>query len=298
MSRVVVKNGRIYAPDLLHETKRILSSWNVRAKKKFSQNFLIDSTVYDRMIEYAGIENSDSVLEVGPGLGLLTRKLAVSAYSVVAVEYDESLREYTRENILNENIRHEFRDVLDIEHTDIAKWFQNETYKIVANLPYAISGAFFRKFTASDMRPKSMTVMVQKEVGERIVAKTGDMSVLSVSVQTYGSATYCETVPKDVFLPQPKVDSAIVHVDFEKPGHVFGSEAEEKKFWQLVKIGFSAPRKKLTNNLSAGLRIDKDKAASMLDAAGIEIRSRPQDVQIKQWVRLANVDKIIDIYTK
>lgn len=284
--RTIMKDGRMYSPDLLADTTHALEVWGVGARKRFSQNYILDSQVCARMVETAGVSKKDSVLEAGPGLGFLTSILADHAGKVVSVEFDESLKPILTSAMAGrQNTSVVFKDVLDVTKDDISEWFPKK-YKIVANLPYAITGAFFRKFLDAKLRPQSFTVLVQKEVGGRICAESGNLSLLGLSVRVAGEPTYIETVPREMFYPSPKVDSAVIHIDCTKPGVVFDSK-EEDAFWRLARIGFSSPRKTVENNLAAGFHVTKHDAGDWLQKAGINPKMRPQDISLEQWIALS-----------
>lgn len=283
--------GQLYSPDLLPDTLEALRTWDLSAKKKLSQNFLVDSEVFKRIIKAADLRPEDQVMETGPGLGYLTQLLAAQVKKVVAVEYDQSLSKILASSLATKShVTVIFKDALDVRVEELQTWFQG-SYKIVANLPYAITGAYLRKYLATDFRPQSFTLLLQKEVAERICAKTGQMNLLALSVQVYGQPRYVETVPKEVFYPSPKVDSAILHVNCEQPTVNFDSAVDETWFWRLAHIGFSSPRKVLVNNLAVGLKLDRAIFLKWLDQLKLSPKARPQELSLEAWVNLSSLSQ-------
>ncbi|MCK4539919.1 ribosomal RNA small subunit methyltransferase A, partial [Candidatus Parcubacteria bacterium] len=210
--------------DLLQKTKQICKENNIKPARSRGQNFLINENVYDLIVNSAEIDKNDTVLEVGPGLGFLTEKLAKKAKRVIAVELDDKLADLLRvnlkekkisnvevvnENILDVNFEAGEKKELSSEASELSSW-QRMNYKIVANIPYNITSVFLRKFLSSENKPSSMVLMLQKEVAERVTAKPGKMSLLAVSVQFYADVKIIDFVSKTDFWPMPAVDSAVV----------------------------------------------------------------------------------------
>ncbi|MCK5509991.1 ribosomal RNA small subunit methyltransferase A [Candidatus Parcubacteria bacterium] len=267
--------------NLLNKTKQICKENNIKPARSRGQNFLINEDVYDLIVDSAKIDKNNTVLEVGSGLGFLTEKLAGKAKKVIAVELDDKLAELLRANLKEKNISNievVNEDILDIN-------FKIPNYKVVANLPYNITSVFLRKFLSCDNKPSSMVLMLQKEVAERIIAKPGKMSLLAVSVQFYAKAEIIEYAPKTDFWPMPKVDSAIIKLVGTGHCHVFVGEFE-KKFFQLVKIGFSSKRKMLKNNLANGYHINQKQAGEWLKKAGFNEKIRAQEMSVEDWAVL------------
>ena len=244
---------------------------NIKAKKSLGQNFLKDEVVLNHIIESANLSKDDVVLEIGPGHGALTEKLAAVCKQVIAIELDERLIELLHTKLVgNQNVEIFHGDILKINLPELIEKYnlQNIGYKVVANLPYYITSPIIRLLLETKYPPTEMVVMVQKEVAERIVAKKGAMSILAVSVQYYAKAEFLFTVFKESFEPMPKVDSAILKISFiassplgedvrrTDEGNIV-SETETKKFFRIVKSGFSAKRKTLINNLANGLQLEK-----------------------------------------
>jgi 16S rRNA (adenine1518-N6/adenine1519-N6)-dimethyltransferase len=270
--------------DLLKKTQEICRIYDIKPQRSMGQNFLVSLEVYKKIVASANIKKEDVVLEVGPGLGFLSAELLKEAKKVIAVELDAkiakvlelALSAHSIDNleIISENI-------LDFNADTLEK-----DYKIVANLPYNISSVFLRKFLSADNKAKSLTLMLQKEVVERIVAEPGKHSLLSLSVQYYSQAKYVDTVKKENFWPQPKVDSAILHLDIKEDKDISLSKDEQKIFFILLKFGFSAKRKKLINNLVGALQVENKLIQTKMQAADIDISIRAQDLSLNDWQRL------------
>ena len=270
--------------DLLKKTQEICRIYDIKPQRSRGQNFLVSLEVYKKIVASANIKKEDVVLEVGPGLGFLSAELLKEAKKVIAVELDAkiakvlelALSAHSVDNleIISENI-------LDFNADTLEK-----DYKIVANLPYNISSVFLRKFLSADNKAKSLTLMLQKEVVERIVAEPGKHSLLSLSVQYYSQAKYVDTVKKENFWPQRKVDSAILHLDIKEDKDISLSKDEQKIFFRLLKFGFSAKRKKLINNLVGALQVENKLIQTKMQAADIDINIRAQDLSLNDWQRL------------
>ncbi|MBI5071676.1 ribosomal RNA small subunit methyltransferase A [Candidatus Falkowbacteria bacterium] len=283
----------------LNIIKSFCKKYGVRPSKEFGQNFLIDREVLETMVEAADLKRGDVILEIGPGFGVLTAELVKRVSRVIAVEADRKMANALRE------IMADFQNV-EIIQDDVLKFsifnfqfsnnfqnskfkIQNYSYKIVANLPYQITSAVFRKFLSEEPRPNEITVMVQKEVAERICAKPGEMSLLSLSVQFYGQPEIVAIVPRRVFWPEPEVDSAILKISNIRG--IFAKNEKEispEKFFRLAKIGFSARRKQLQNNLAGGLRLSNKAVQDILIKIGLDPKVRAQDLAIEDWIRLIN----------
>jgi 16S rRNA (adenine1518-N6/adenine1519-N6)-dimethyltransferase len=271
--------GGEVAGSLLVQTRRLLRQFDLRARKGLGQHFLIDGEVLKNIIAAAELTSSDTIIEVGPGLGVLTRELAQRARRVIAVELDNKLAAALKQTLASlNNVTIINDDVLKLEPASLAA-----DYKVVANLPYYITSPVLRHFLEASIKPKVMILMVQKEVAEAIAARPGEMSILSVSVQLYGEPKLISYVPADCFYPPPKVDSAIVRIDLYPQPKV---AVDEKNFFDLVRAGFSAPRKQLANSLAQGLGIAKADALSLLKAAGIAPQRRAETLSLEEWARL------------
>ncbi len=271
--------------DLFKKTKQICRLYGIEPRRSKGQNFLISEKVYDKIVELADISEKDTILEVGPGLGFLTAKLAEKAKKVIAVELDDVLSGFLKDAIKSqgvENVEVINQNILDI---GLNSKFQtaNSKLKIVANLPYNITSVFLRKFLSeNEFKPDSMVLMLQKEVAQRITARPGKMSLLACSVQLYADAEIVLDVPSKLFWPRPKVDSAVVKLRIKNERSRF----DEKKLFQLLKFGFAAKRKMLRNNLAAGYRIKPAEVDLIMAEVGLKGSSRPQDLSIEDWLLL------------
>jgi 16S rRNA (adenine1518-N6/adenine1519-N6)-dimethyltransferase len=273
---------------LLSETKSICKQYNILPSRTRGQNFLINENIYDSIIVAANLSKKDIILEVGPGLGILTRLLCKHAGKVIAVELDKKIYDYlviAKELEKLGNLELLNKNILDVETQNFASLQAGrDDFKIVANLPYNITSIFLRKFLSGKNKPSEMILMLQKEVAQRIVAKPGKMSLLAVSVQFYAEAEIIEYVGKENFWPQPEVDSAIVKIKCTDTK--FCVRINEKDFFRIVKIGFSAKRKKLVNNLANGLHKKPAKITPILEKIDLGSNIRAQELRIEDWVRL------------
>ena len=265
---------------LLSRTKKLLASYDLRARKGLGQNFLVDGSILKKIASAAELTSSNTVIEVGPGLGVLTETLVEQTGKVIAIELDNNLAnilkthfsESNKVTVLNE-------DVLKVNPADILGTETN--YKVVANLPYYITSAVIRHFLEASAKPTMMVLMVQKEVAQQITAQPGEMSLLSVSVQLYGKPTIVSKVAARCFYPAPNVDSAILKIAVYAqpkiaPGDITG-------FFDIVRAGFSANRKQLPNSLANGLKIPKSDIIPLLEKAGIDPKRRAETLTIVEW---------------
>jgi 16S rRNA (adenine1518-N6/adenine1519-N6)-dimethyltransferase len=262
-----------------------LKRYGLRADKRLGQNFLQDSSALEKITQTAEIQADDCVLEIGPGLGSLTRHLAASARKVAAVELDPDLIR-PLEAILTPypNVRIVHGDILDLP---ISGLVDQPGYIVAANIPYNITSAIIRHLLESEPKPRRIVLTVQKEVAERICAKPGDMSLLALSVQVYGSPRIEAKIPASAFHPVPKVDSAILRIDiYDQP---LIPRETLPVFFKLIKAGFSQKRKMLKNSLAAGLHIEAVKAEDMLKSAGINPMRRAETLSIEEWGGLCGV---------
>lgn len=257
--------------------KAIFAELGISPQKRLGQNFLIDKNVLDKIVEVAELNKYDFVLEIGPGLGALTEELTERACGVVAIEADKKLAHELREKFkIVKNLKIIEEDFLKL---DLSKLDLKKDYKVVANLPYSITSATIRKIMEADSKPSMAVLMVQKEVAERICAKSGNMNLLALSVQYFGTPKLLFTVSKESFWPVPKVDSAVIKITMDKKR----DKKDAEKFFRIARVGFSAPRKQLQNNLSNGLHIMKEEVKSFLEKAGLDPKVRPEDLEVEDW---------------
>lgn len=268
--------------NLLQKTLELCQLYGIKPSRSKGQNFLIEEEVYDRIVDSANIKKEDTVLEVGPGLGFLTLKLGEKAKKVLAVELDTKIFQFLQVMLQTqkiENIKVFNNDILQAKGEKFSKVGK---YKIVSNLPYNITSVFLRKFLSLSNKPELIVLMLQKEVAQRIVAQAPDMSLLSASVQFYAQAEILFEVNRDKFYPAPEVDSAVIRI--KTIANRLKNYEEEKKFFSILKIGFSAKRKMLKNNLSLGLKIDIKKIEDILQQVGLGPKVRAEELTIENWL--------------
>lgn len=273
-------------------TIRILQRFDFHFQKKFGQNFLIDPHVLERIIAAAEITQEDFVLEIGPGIGTMTQYLCEHARSVLAVEIDrnlipileETLRSYDNVTILNE-------DILKLDIQEIAeKYNEGKPIKVVANLPYYITTPIIIGLFESHVPLESITVMVQKEVADRMQAGPGtkDYGALSLAVQYYSSAKVVANVPPNCFMPRPKVGSAVIRLACHRERPV--SVQDEAFLFRVIRASFNQRRKTLQNGLGndASLPVSKEQAAAAIEALGLPSSVRGETLTLEQFAALAN----------
>jgi 16S rRNA (adenine1518-N6/adenine1519-N6)-dimethyltransferase len=249
-----------------------------KQKKSLGQHWLTDPQVLEAITEYAEVKGSNTVLEIGPGLGTLTQKLLEQARHVIAVEID---RELAR------NLTKNKTDNLTVVQGDILKFDLSSLptgYKVVANIPYYLTSNLIKVLSESSNPPHIMVLLVQKEVAQRVAAKPGQMSILAISAQLYHRAELGVVVPAELFDPPPKVDSQVIILK-RHPKPLF-HELDTRVFFKIVKAGFSAKRKKLSGALSGGLGVSKEGATRLLESAGIDPGLRAQNLSLTQWHQL------------
>ncbi|MEW5986552.1 MAG: 16S rRNA (adenine(1518)-N(6)/adenine(1519)-N(6))-dimethyltransferase RsmA [Chloroflexota bacterium] len=260
--------------------KLVLERWQLEPKKSLGQNFLCDENVLAHIAAAAELELGDNVLEIGPGLGGLTQHLARAAGRVVAVELDDRLIP-----ILHKEL--DGRTNVEVVHGDIlahdpATWFDNAPYKVVANVPYYITGAILRHLLGSRHKPALMVLTVQQEVAERLTARPGQMSLLAVSVQFYGRPVIVGRIKAGAFWPSPAVDSAVVRIDCR--GGPAVQVDDEEAFFAIVRAGFSQKRKQLKNNLAnQRVALQAAEVELALARAGVDGRRRAETLSLAEW---------------
>ena len=264
------------------DINRLMREYGLYAKKGLGQNFLSDPGVLQRIVRAAELPADAAVLEVGPGLGSLTRYLAAAARQVVAVELDRNLIPVL-EDVLGGcgNVSIVQGDMLEI---DPAALMGGDGYYVVANIPYYITSALIRHLLESSARPRRLVLTVQREVAERICALPGDLSLLALSVQVYGNPSVAARIPAGAFYPPPKVDSAVVRVDVLSEPRVPAARLED--FFKLTRAGFSQKRKTLRNSLSSCMGMPPAAAEELLRRAGIDPQRRAETLSIEEWAVL------------
>ncbi|HEX6386138.1 MAG TPA: 16S rRNA (adenine(1518)-N(6)/adenine(1519)-N(6))-dimethyltransferase RsmA [Anaerolineae bacterium] len=260
--------------------KHLLDQYGLEAKKSLGQNFLFDENVLGRIAGAAWLAPGDQVLEIGPGLGSLTRVLAQRAERVAAVELDERLLPILEAELAPyDNVAVIHGDILEQEPSEL---FEGP-YKVVANVPYYITGAILRHLLSAAHKPTVMVLTVQKEVAERLTAEPPDMSLLAVSVQLYGEVELVDTIKAGAFWPRPEVDSAVVRIDLDKGTQVNADDVDEEAFFELVRAGFGQKRKQLQNNLRQ-LGYSKAQIRQALKEAGVDGRRRAETLSLEEWL--------------
>lgn len=260
----------------------VLREFGLRPQKSLGQNFLIDTTALENIVRAAEVSPQQDVLEIGPGVGSLTRYLAGAARRVVAVELDHALIPVLRSVLAEwENVSIVQGDILDLDPQEL---MEGKPYQVVANIPYYITSALIRHLLESSSPPERLVLTIQKEVAERICAAQ-KYSLLALSIQVYGRPTTVLQIPAGAFYPPPKVDSKVIRIDLYNRPLVPAEHLDT--FFKLAKAGFSQKRKTLLNALSGGLGRSKDEIKALLSAAGIDPRRRAETLQIQEWGNLA-----------
>lgn len=265
--------------------KNKLRGYGIRPNFTYGQNFLLDEIVLEDIVDASGVTKEDAVLEIGPGIANLTEKLCGRAKFVLAIDKDPKflpiLHSLKKDN---KNLRFEIADALEFNFQDFLKEQGFSSYKVVANIPYYITGKILQMLMTAKFKPSGITILTQKEVAHNLSAGPGDLSILAISVQLFGQPKLIQVVPARSFFPAPKVDSAVIKIDlFEKPKYEI---KDEKKFFKIVKACFSGKRKQIHNTLVNNLHLEKPEALKILNELKIKPEARPQELTIKQWVEL------------
>lgn len=284
-----------------------LKSNGLYTKHALGQNFLVDREVLDKIVETAEIKSDDLVIEVGPGLGVLTAELVKKCDDLVAFEIDKNLARLLARQLSSINDQYPINDQVenlnienllkigncklkiicdDILKVSILEIVNRRKYKVVANIPYYITSKILQLFLTQKNKPESITLLVQKEVAERICARPGQMSTLSISVQAYAEPEIIDIVKASSFFPAPKVDSAILKIS---PTSKHRGVEMTKNFFRLVHIGFASKRKTLLNNLTAGYHLDKEKSLAIIKSVGLNENVRAQELSIEEWAELTRI---------
>ena len=258
----------------------------MKAKKHLGQNFLKSKKIVERMVRDSLVEENDTVIEIGPGKGILTEELLKRAKEVIAIEKDTALLDHLKEKFADEIKEKK----LSIINEDFLKFNLNKKnlkggYKVVANIPYYITGEIIRKLLESKNQPKSLTLLVQKEVAKRIVAHEKKESILSLSIKSYGAPKITEVVKKNMFNPAPKVDSAVITISSISKIFFTTNNIKEEKFFEIIKQGFSQKRKRLKNNLS---KFGKEKIDSIFNSNNIDDNVRAEDLSLDTWAKIVS----------
>ncbi len=283
---------KLYAPSTIKEIKE---RYGFKISKSLGQNFLTDKNVIDKIIGAMNLTPQDLVIEIGPGLGVLTAEAAPQAGKVIAVEIDKNLIPILKENMEDfDNVEIINQDFIKInlinvlEQNDIINGQKRDAVKIMGNLPYYITTPIIMKILEERIPADSITIMMQKEVADRIKAAPGSRTygALSVAVQYYCTVTDVAKVPKEVFYPQPKVDSAVLRLDVRKERPV--KLIDESVFFACIKNGFGQRRKTLSNSLSGVCGLSKEEVKDALGEAGIDPVRRAETLSLDEFAALAN----------
>jgi len=260
----------------------LMNQFGLRPRKGLGQNFLQDNRALQEIVEVSNIRSTDNILEIGPGLGNLTRYLALAARSVTAVELDKNLFPILKTVLAPyQNIRLVQGDILRLDPVVL---MDSPDYLVIANIPYNITSLLLRHLLESGRLPRRLVLTVQEEVAERICAKPGKMSLLALSVQVYGNPEIITYIPAEAFFPSPKVDSAVLRVEISPKPKIPAAHLE--LFFRLIKAGFSQKRKTLRNALSGGLGIKPAEAERRLTSARIDPMRRAETLSLEEWGKL------------
>ncbi len=260
----------------------LLKKYDIKPKKSLGQNFLIEPAGLTKVIDAAELTPSDEVLEIGAGLGSLTYLLAQCTKQVTAVEIDRVMLAPLREALARfSNVKIIEGDILELKPDELVS---QQDYIVVANIPYYISSAIIRHLMEAQPRPKRVVLTVQKEVAERVLARDGKMSLLSLSVQVFGQVSMAGVIPAGSFLPAPDVDSAVLKIElYPEPLVPF---EEQNTFFRLAHAGFGQKRKTLRNSLAAGLALTGTEVETFLRDIGIDPQRRAETLSILEWKKL------------
>ncbi len=263
--------------------KNILQHYGLSPNKTYGQNFLMDETILEDIIDYAEVGKDDVVIEVGPGIGNLTERLAARAKQVITIEKDPQflpvLKKLTKEH---KNVWYHLEDVLTLNLGELLS--ATKDYKVVANIPYYITGKIVQLFLQLEHKPQSLTLLMQKEVAQNLTAKPGALNLPAIATQLYADVKLLTVVPAFKFYPAPKVDSAVVHISLPKvPKYKVG---DSKKLFRILHACFSGKRKQLHNTLTNNLLLEKSLVDKILQDLNIERAARPQQLTIQQWLDL------------
>lgn len=271
----------------MRKIKDILIDNGFRFNHNLGQNFITDKNLLDKIVELSGVDENDVVVEIGTGAGTLTRAIAEKAKKVYSFEVDRALKPVLDETLSGlDNVEVIFKDVLKMKDKELIE-IVGEKFKVVANIPYYITTALVMRFLEEGVHPSSITVMVQKEVADRFVAKpaTEDYGAITMAISLYGDAKIVGQVDKSMFYPVPKVDSSIVRIDvYDKYVGV-----NKKNVNKAIKCAFMMRRKTLLNNLTAVYPVQKDEAAKILESLNIDLKARGETLTLDQIIEISDL---------
>lgn len=271
----------------MRKIKDILIDNGFRFNHNLGQNFITDKNLLDKIVELSGVDENDVVVEIGTGAGTLTRAIAEKAKKVYSFEVDRALKPVLDETLSGlDNVEVIFKDVLKMKDKELLE-IVGEKFKVVANIPYYITTALVMRFLEEGVHPSVITVMVQKEVADRFVAKpaTEDYGAITMAISLYGDAKIVGQVDKSMFYPVPKVDSSIVRIDvYDKYAGV-----NKKNVNKAIKCAFMMRRKTLLNNLTAVYPVQKDEAAKILESLNIDLKARGETLTLDQIIEISDL---------
>ncbi|MFZ5390768.1 MAG: 16S rRNA (adenine(1518)-N(6)/adenine(1519)-N(6))-dimethyltransferase RsmA [Patescibacteria group bacterium] len=280
-------------PDnLLSWTKALVKKYHLKPGQRLGQHFLIDKSVIQTILDTAELKPGQPVLEVGGGLGTLTLFLLAAGVNLTVVELDSQLKSVLDEyKKTSPNLKVILADILKISDQSVKDSLQltsDQPWFLLANLPYEITGAFLRRWLSGNFKPNLMVLLLQREVAERLVAPPGQLSLLGLQAQLNAQVKLVKKVKRGAFLPPPKVESSVVSLSIysqDQKNELLDGLSEDF-FWQVAHIGFSTKRKQLLNSLSRGLEMDRGLLTEIILSLGLKITSRPQELSVKDWIRL------------
>lgn len=280
----LIANPAQRIPASRREWTRLMADLGIRPNKGLGQHFLFERGVVERMVRQAGVTADDIVLEIGPGLGILTSELLRKAHRVVAVEYDRSLAAHLR-SVFGDLPQFDLVEgnALSLSSEDLIP--PSEPFDVVANLPYSVGTAILRHLLEQPRKPRRVTVMLQKEVADRLVAQPPDMSVLSIATQFFATPRLTFTVSPSVFIPPPNVESAVVILDVHDTPPL--PHETQPLFFTIVNAGFRQKRKQIANSIADVLQLPKPLIAEWLSSTGIDPMRRAETLSVTEWVELA-----------
>jgi 16S rRNA (adenine1518-N6/adenine1519-N6)-dimethyltransferase len=266
------------------KVKDLCQNYGIKPTRSKGQNFLVDDNIIKKIMDSANLQAIDQVLEIGPGLGVLTEKLLEQAKQVIAVELDKQVIVYLRTNFKKQLVSEKMilveQDALKVNFREVG--LKDFEFKIVANLPYSITSKFFRLFLEYGPKPTEIIVMIQKEVAKRIIAKKGEMNLLALSAQFFGEPEILFEVSRSCFWPEPEIDSAVIRIKLKQQL----PEVDYKLMFRLARMGFASKRKQLHNNLAGGLKRSSEEIKEVLKQLGFREDIRAQDLAVKDWIGL------------
>ncbi len=273
----------------MRSVSEVLKDNNFRFNKQFGQNFITDTNLLASMVQDANITNEDIVVEIGPGAGTLTREIAKVAKKVYAFEIDKNLIPVLNETLQDvlDKVEVIFKDIQKVSESELRQLLNGQSYKVVANLPYYITTPIIMKFLESDYKPQSITIMVQKEVADRLTSKANDpdFGAITLAINLEGEAVETRFVSRKMFMPPPNVDSAVVRIDILDKY----KDIDKKKVKKVIKAAFCMRRKTLVNNLSNSFKISKDEIIKVLEQMSLDSKIRGEALDIDQYIKLSTL---------